>query len=227
MESIITILEAAIQETSKMFIGDSGRTIHTTAAQRQEACKTIANTLGLPKRKRGELVADQIQRLAEQAKAWIFDNQNSTSIEQPLSEFYKTKRLLFSEIESRSLSWLMFHMFSIENTGSQHALKAIFHKQENGEWLSETESIDLLQSKNLAELDSLRLMFIDYARGYLYLENEVDGQYKICFRTARSTYTIRTHEEFIPIEQIVRSENTAPQVMFKTTTDIKKLKVVK
>lgn len=227
MKSTSNILETAIQEASKKFIGEHGHAINTTAAQRQEACKTIAKTLGLPKRKRGELVANQIKRLTEQAKAWLSDNESSISIEQSQSSFDETKRHLFSEVKSRSLSWLMFHMFSIENADGQYTLKAMFHMKKNGEWLNETENIDLLQSKNLTELDDLRLMLIDYARGYLYLENEVDGQYKICFRTARSTYTIRTHEEFIPIELVVRSENTTPQIMSKTIADIKKLRVVK
>ncbi len=227
MQSIISVLKNAIQETAKTIVNKSGETVNTTAPQRQEACKTIAETLALAKRKKGELVADQISRLVSAAEKWISENEASPEIEQALPSFEELKQTLFSEVQTRSLSWLKFHMFSVEHVNNSHILRANFHMCKNGDWLEEVESIDLLQSSDLAALEILRLNFVDYAKGYLYLENEIDGQYKICFRTAPSTYTIRTHEEFIPCDQVVRSENTTPQLMDSTGTRIKKLKIVK
>jgi len=227
MQSIISVLKTAIQNTSKTFVNKSGETVKTTAQQRQDACKTIAETLTLPKRRKGELVAIQIERLVSEATKWISEHEADLKAEEALPEFKELKQTLFDEIQARSLSWLNFHMFNIEHVKDGHILKANFHMCKNGDWLEEVESINLLQSKNLAALEDLRVKFIEYTKGYLCLENEIDGQYRICFRTGPSTYTIRSHDGFIPCEQVVRSGNTTPEIMATSANQIRKLKVVK
>lgn len=231
MNKQINDLELAIQLTKHKFINAEGVQENTNATQRKKACETIVNILSsatgnkVTKRKRGESESNRTYRLVNTAKLWI--NENKTKEENPAPSFKELKLKLFEQVSQLKLSWLNFNMFSIENTKNSHTLMANFHKKLNGEWSNETDSIPLLESKNLDNLEGLRVKFIKYCKGHLHVESEIDGQYKICFRTGPSTFLIRTHEEFKPNEPIIRSALTAPNEMKIPQSTLNNLKIVK